>query len=99
LVDLALYWSAAAALAALSDYLATTAIMPAASVTGRSTAKLRLKLGGWRDIREPLPPRAKWKHKKCYQCLRNQAQALEAKAKQTRFRKEIDIRTFAYHVA
>ena len=64
-----------------------------------AAAKLRLKLGGWPDIREPLPPRAKWKHKKCYQCLRNQAQALEAKAKQTRFRKEIDIRTFAYHVA
>jgi len=64
-----------------------------------AAAKLRLKLGGWPDIREPLPPRAKRKHKKRYQCLRNQAQALEAKAKQTRFRKEIDIRTFAYHVA
>jgi hypothetical protein len=63
-----------------------------------TAAKLRLKLGGWPDIREPLPPKAKWKHKKRYQHLRNQIQALEAQAKQTRFRKQIDIRTFAYHV-
>ena len=64
-----------------------------------SAAKLRLKLGGWPDLREPLPPKAKWKHKKRYQRLRNQIQALEAEAKQTRFRKDIDIRTFAYHAA
>jgi hypothetical protein len=50
------------------------------------------------DIREPLPPKAKWKHKKRYQRLRNQVQALEAEAKQTRFRKDIDVRAFAYHV-
>jgi hypothetical protein len=31
--------------------------------------------------------------------LRNQVQELEAEGKQTRFRKQIDIRTFAYHVA
>jgi hypothetical protein len=31
--------------------------------------------------------------------MRHQNQALEAKAKQTCFRKEIDIRTFSYHVA
>jgi hypothetical protein len=48
--------------------------------------------------REPLPPKPKRKHKKRYQRLRNQAQALEAQANQTRFRKQIDIRTFAYHV-
>src|SRR5262245_43623384 len=64
-----------------------------------AAAKLRLKLGGWPDIREPLPPKAKWKHKKRYQRLRNQIQALEAQAKQTRFRKQIDARTFAYHLA
>jgi hypothetical protein len=63
-----------------------------------TAAKLRLKLGGWPDIREPLPPKAKWKHKKRYQAVRNQIQALEAQANQTRFRKQIDIRTFAYHV-
>jgi len=61
-------------------------------------AKLRLKLGGWPDIREPLPPKAKWKHHKRYQKLRNQIQELEAQANRTRFRKQIDIRTFAYHV-
>jgi hypothetical protein len=64
-----------------------------------AATKLRLKLGGWPDIRGPLPPKAKWKHKKRYLRLRNQAQALEAQAKQTRFRKDIDIRTFAYHAA
>jgi hypothetical protein len=41
---------------------------------------------------------AKWKHTKRYQALRNQVQALDAKAKTRRFRKEIDTRTFAYHV-
>jgi hypothetical protein len=62
-------------------------------------AKLRLtQLGGWPDIREPLPPKAKWKHKKRYQRLRNQVQVLETQANRTRFRKQIDIRTFAYHV-
>jgi hypothetical protein len=34
-----------------------------------------------------------------YQRIRHQIQALEAQAKRTRFRKEIDIRTFSYHVA
>jgi hypothetical protein len=63
-----------------------------------AAAKLRLKLGGWPDITEPLPPKAKWKHRKRYHRLRNQVQELEAQAKQTRFRKKIDIRTFAYHV-
>ena len=64
-----------------------------------AAAKLRLKLGGWPDIREPLPPKPKWRHLKRYERIRNEIQALEAKAKQTRFRKQIDIRTFAYHVA
>src|SRR5262245_38546306 len=64
-----------------------------------AACKLRLELGGWPDIREPLPPKAKWKHKKRYQKLRNPAQALETQANRTRFRKQIDIRTFAYHVA
>jgi hypothetical protein len=62
-------------------------------------SKLRLtQLGGWPDIREPWPPKAKWKHHKRYQKLRNQIQELEAQANRTRFRKQIDIRTFAYHV-
>jgi hypothetical protein len=40
----------------------------------------------------------KWKHHKRYQRLCNQVQALETQANRTRFRKKIDIRTFAYHV-
>jgi hypothetical protein len=63
-----------------------------------TAAKLRLKLGGWPDTREPLPPKAKGKHHKRYQKLRNQIQELEAQANRTRFRTQIDIRTFAYHV-
>jgi len=63
-----------------------------------TAAKLRLKLGGWPDIREPLPPKPKWKHHRRYRRLRNQVQELEAQANRTRFRKKIDIRTFAYHV-
>jgi hypothetical protein len=64
-----------------------------------SAAKLRLKLGGWPDIREPMPSKPKWTRRRTYQRIRNQIQALEAQANQTRFRKDIDIRTFAYHVA
>jgi hypothetical protein len=64
-----------------------------------AACKLRLELGGWPDIRESLPPKIKWKHKKRYQHLRNQIQALEAMANRTPFRKQIDVRTFAYHVA
>jgi hypothetical protein len=63
-----------------------------------AACKLRLELGGLPDIREPLPPKPKWNHKKRYQRLRNQVQALEAQANR-RFRKQIDIRTFAYHIA
>jgi hypothetical protein len=63
-----------------------------------AACKLRLELGGLPDIREPLSPKSKWMHKKRYQKLRNQVQALEAQADR-RFRKQIDIRTFAYHIA
>src|SRR5262245_27010246 len=64
-----------------------------------AACKLRLKLGGWPDTRELLPAKPKWTRRRTYQRIRNEIQALEAKAKQTRFRKEIDIRTFAYHVS
>jgi hypothetical protein len=106
-------WSATAALAVLTGYSATTATTLAASVTGlsicrknrrppvanASAAKLRLKLGGWPHIREPMPSKPKWTRRRTYQRSRNEIQALEAQAKQTRFRKEIDIRTFDYHVS
>src|SRR5262245_33822452 len=42
-----------------------------------TACKLRLKLGGWPDINEPLPTKPKWKHKKRYQAVRSQIQALE----------------------
>jgi hypothetical protein len=47
----------------------------------------------------PMPSKPKWTHRTTYQRIRNEIQALEAKAKQTRFRKDIDIRTFAHHAA
>src|SRR5215510_8427200 len=58
-----------------------------------AAAKLRLKLGGWPDIREPMPSKPKWTRRRTYQRIRNEIQALEAKAKQTRFRKQLDTRT------
>src|SRR5215468_12286595 len=63
-----------------------------------TAAKLRLSVGGSPDSREPLPAKAKWKHRKRHQSICNQMQALEAQANKTRFRKQIDIRAFAYHV-
>jgi hypothetical protein len=41
-----------------------------------------------------MPSKLKWKHKNRYQRLRKEIQALEAKAKQARFRRQIDFRTF-----
>jgi len=63
-----------------------------------AATKLRLKLRGWPDIREPMPSKPKWTRRRTYQRIRHRIQALEAEAKRTRFRKEIDIRTFSYHV-
>ena len=63
-----------------------------------AACKLRLELGGSPDIHELIPSRPKWTRRRTYQRIRHQIQALEAEAKQTRFRKEIDIRTFAYHL-
>src|SRR5215813_6437547 len=57
--------------------------------TGRrrlQACKLHLDLGGLPDISEPMPSKLKWKHRKRHQRICNQIQALEAQAKQTRFR-------------
>src|SRR5262245_24407359 len=63
-------------------------------------SKLRLtRLDGWPDIHEALPAKPKWTRRRTYQRISKEIQVLEAQAKQTRFRKEIDIRTFAYHVS
>jgi hypothetical protein len=37
-----------------------------------TAAKLRLKLGGWPDIREPMPAKPKWTRRKTYQHIRNE---------------------------
>jgi hypothetical protein len=45
-----------------------------------------------------MPAKPKWMRRRTYQRIRNEIETLEAKANPTRFRKQIDIRTFAYHV-
>jgi len=56
----------------------------------------RLELGGSPTVDEPLPPKAKWKHHKRYQRLRNQAEALERAIKSRRFAEPTKV--FAYHL-
>src|SRR5262245_42229527 len=60
--------------------------------------KLRLDLGGWPDVNEALAPKARGKHRRTYQRLRGQVQALEAAIGSKRFRSPLDMRIFAYHV-
>jgi hypothetical protein len=60
-------------------------------------SKLRLQIGSWPDINEPIASKPKWKHRRRYQALRNRVEALEAQAKRTRFRKPIPTQLFAYH--
>src|SRR5262249_748 len=64
-----------------------------------SAAKLRLQLGSLSDITEPLPAKPKWQHHKTYQRIRTQIITLEAKAKAQQFKKPIDTRLFAHHIA
>jgi hypothetical protein len=63
-----------------------------------AAAKIRLKLGGLPAIDEPFPRKAKWKHRKGYQRLRNHAEELEKAAKRCRA-KPTPIKVFAYHVS
>ena len=60
-------------------------------------SKLRLQIGGWPDINEPMPAKPKWTRRKTYQHVRNKIQALEATAKTRRFRKPIPTQIFAYY--
>jgi hypothetical protein len=62
-----------------------------------AASKLRLQLGGLPDIREPMPSKPKWTRRRTYQRIRNEIQALEAKATR-RFRKPIPTQIFAYHI-
>jgi hypothetical protein len=63
-------------------------------------SKLRLtQLGSLPNITEPLPPKPKWTRRRTNQRIRNEIQALEAKATTRRFRKPLSIQLFAYHVS
>jgi hypothetical protein len=64
-----------------------------------AAAKLRLVLGGLPDICEPIPAKPKWTRRRTYQHIRNEIQALEAKAKSRRFKKPLGSQLFAYHVS
>jgi len=46
-----------------------------------AACKLRLELGGLPDIDEPIPAKPKWTRRRTYQRIRNEIQALEAKAR------------------
>jgi hypothetical protein len=63
-----------------------------------AAAKLRLRLGGLPSTTEPMPSKPKWTRRKTYQRIRNEIQALEAKAKAQRFKKPLSTQLFAYHV-
>jgi len=52
-------------------------------------SKLRLKLGGWPNSSEPLPPKPKWTRKKTYRCISKEIQVLEAPIKTHRFKKPL----------
>jgi hypothetical protein len=90
-----------------------TGITPAASATGRSTCRKSKRPpvasgSGPQNCASSSVARLtfanqchqspKWMRRRTYLRIRNEIQTLEAKANQTRFRKQIDIRTFAYHV-
>jgi len=62
-----------------------------------AACKLRLELGGWPDIREPLPPKAKWKHHRTYNKARKRLDNLEAPIKAYRFKRLLSTQLFAYH--
>src|SRR5215467_14122706 len=63
-----------------------------------AACKLPLELGGFPDICEPMPPKPKWAHRRTYQRIRNEIQALEAKARTRRFKRPLSSQLFAYHI-
>jgi hypothetical protein len=60
-------------------------------------SKLRLQLGGFPDIREPLASKPKWTRRRTYRRICNEIQALEVKANSRRFKKPLSSQFFAYH--
>ena len=49
--------------------------------------------------RRVAPPKPKWTRRRTYQRIRNEIQALEAKAKTQRFKKPLNPQLFAYYVS
>jgi len=64
-----------------------------------AASKLRLELGGWPDITEPMPAKPKWQRWPSYKRITNEIQALEAQAKTQRYKKPISAKLFAYHLS
>ena len=64
-----------------------------------AACKLRIELGGLPDIREPSPPKGRWKHHRTYNKACKQLDKLETPIKTRRFKKPLSTKLFAYHVA
>jgi len=63
-----------------------------------SAAKLRLSIGGWPNITEPLPPKPRWTRKRTHKRITKQIQVLETQASARPDTKPINIKLFAFHV-
>jgi len=63
-----------------------------------AACKLRLELGGFPDVCEPMPSKPKWTHRRTYQRIRNEIQALEAKTRRRRFKSPLSSQLFVYHL-
>ena len=62
-------------------------------------AKLRLQLGSLSTLNEPLPAKPKWQRWPIYIRITNNIQALETQAKAQQFKKPIDTKLLACHIA
>lgn len=77
-------------------------MMPQQIRRGRNrlrACKLRLELGGLPGVNETIAPKAKWRHRRTYQRVRERIRALELAIGSKRFPKPLDTRIFAYHVS
>ena len=69
-----------------------------ASTYFRVFLRLRRELGGLPGVNETIAPKAKWRHRRTYQRVRERIRALESAIGSKRFPKPLDTRIFAYHV-
>src|SRR5262249_4116229 len=60
-----------------------------------AASKLRLQLGGWPDINEPVPSKPKWKRHRSYNKARKELDKLEAPIKTHRFKQPLSTQQFA----